>query len=89
MSFAAWSLACSLATLLPPAPDPPTVPSRIRPCAPVLVVTSSVQLARYCATLFGCYPKLLPAPIKVTRLSVYIPSMTDFVAWCRMLSPRL
>lgn len=38
--------------------------AKYRPCAPVLVVTSNAGLARYCSSLFGCYPRLLPEPIK-------------------------
>ncbi|EFJ51783.1 hypothetical protein VOLCADRAFT_120419 [Volvox carteri f. nagariensis] len=38
--------------------------AKYRPFAPVLVVTSNASLARYCAALFGCYPKLLRMPIR-------------------------
>jgi hypothetical protein len=38
--------------------------AKYRPCAPVLVVTSNPAIARYCAALFGCYPKLLSKPIQ-------------------------
>lgn len=38
--------------------------AKYRPCAPVLVVTSNARLARFCSPLFGCYPKLLPMPIR-------------------------
>jgi len=37
--------------------------AKYRPCAPVLLVTSNVKLARSCATLFAMYPFLLDAPI--------------------------
>ncbi|GLC61308.1 hypothetical protein PLESTB_001741900 [Pleodorina starrii] len=38
--------------------------AKYRPCAPVLVVTSNPSVARYCAALFGCHPKLLSMPIR-------------------------
>ncbi|GLI64206.1 hypothetical protein VaNZ11_007398 [Volvox africanus] len=38
--------------------------AKYRPYAPVLVVTSNASLARYCAALFGCHPKLLSKPIR-------------------------
>lgn len=37
--------------------------AKYRPCAPVLVVTSKREIARYCSALFGMYPLLLDKPI--------------------------